>query len=259
MENNCLKTTLKGVIQNDNLMKFGEIIFDVHKLTGDTYTKDGAKFRIDVPSGKTCNINVKGDGYFVTDWNNIDEPSAHLTSYTGDGTIILYMANEDFKLSITSKYDFIYISNSRGSSPKTSSVIINLKDMEYLTNLTTLNVGLASTNGDTKYLKNLAELTNINLWVDTVTGHITDFGNMKKLSNSLYLNDTYIEGAIEDFCDMQVSGTDGRTSGSITLYCSRSLTYQGSELANRTEKTIRFGSSMVNPTSDETSQGWQVV
>lgn len=259
---NCLVKELKGVVNNPDLPVFGTLVLNTHAVESGNYTQERARVTLACAVGQEIVINAFNGVKLFLDWVDRDDPTAYkeTVTLTGSGEMsyfYCYLTNADGKIRISNIYNITVIDNSGGGSPWISVPIIDIDALEYMTNLRELNLGFGSTVGSINSLSKLTELTGINLWQPGITGNIVSLGNCTKLTSTIYLNDGNIEGALEDFCNAQVAA--GRTSGTVTIKCSAYITYQGSTVGNRTDKLIRFGSSMITPTADETAQGWQVV
>jgi hypothetical protein len=80
------------------------------------------------------------------------------------------------------------------------------------------------------------------------------FGSLTSLTTFNGENNTHFSGSITDLAQAQVS--NGRTSGILTIggYMPNVIPSDASS-----GRTIRFGTSMVNPTAEETTQGYQIA
>jgi hypothetical protein len=97
-------------------------------------------------------------------------------------------------------------------------------------------------------------LTQLNLTSlgNYITGSIESLGVCTSLTNLSLYNLYNINGNVDNFAAAQV--TAGRESGTLTL-----IVQQTKVTPNGTKTyTIKFGSSMVNPTEEETAQGYQI-
>lgn len=108
----CLLTTLKGSINNDNLPLFDTIILPLKAFT-DTDSANNHRISLGFVSngdGKGITIKVDGDGYFVLDdFSHLSDPEYQLKSYTiTSGHNKVYFANVDCNVYI-SKYNLEYI------------------------------------------------------------------------------------------------------------------------------------------------------
>lgn len=96
MANDCLVTKLKGVVNNDSLLKIGEV--DV------TFDAGSAKSIYLFGSGDSENFTVRviGDGYIQA---SASDTTSHGTEITGHGTI--WFSSAVTKIRISSKYDLV--------------------------------------------------------------------------------------------------------------------------------------------------------
>lgn len=64
-----------------------------------------------------------------------------------------------------------------------------------------------------------------------------------------------LTGTLESICDAMKSSRND----TMTFTGNGIVTYNGTAIANGTSKTVRFGTSMVNPTEADTARGYQVA
>ena len=115
---------------------------------------------------------------------------------------------------------------------------------------------LGSITGDLSDLlgfSNFTGLTNITLGsFYYITGSIEVFGTATELTE-VALNNAYnVNGSIDELAQLQVA--NGRTSGTLVVRHQQTKVVHSSASTH----TIKFGSSMVNPTEAETAQGYQI-
>jgi hypothetical protein len=219
----CLITKLKGTVNDDTLMKIGEIRIVKTKATGwDTATQNFAiKFNKDVE------LEIVGDGYFTdkTGSSNLGK-TKKITANTETG---VYVSNSDFEISIPDKYALtklkLHYQSADGWSkyPETKYVKGGLSAFIYSTNLEELGLNTILNLGDISPIKNLTKLTKIDFEGSSVTGDISALQNLTALTD-ISLSGTQVSGDIS-----ALSGLTALTN--ISLY-STQVTGNLDSLAN---------------------------
>ena len=204
---NCLVTKLKGIVQNSNLLRVGEMRICVH--------------RIDNPSSETQRINLNftedvkleiiGDGYF-TDNTLVSNLGKSLISKANVETLV-YVSNGDFEIAILNKYALTKI-NAKTSKKAAMKDIADLKyssslnylainsvenagyfsDIKSLTKLSYLDISNANINGNLSDLKLLTHLTYLIIGntSNKTTGNVSSLKNMTVLNTLAILNSDVI-------------------------------------------------------------------
>ena len=205
----CLVTKLKGAVDNQNLLRIGEMRIKFNKVSNPTDTTQCIIFKV----SRDTKIEIIGDGYF-TDSSLAQNNGKNLTILANVSTEV-YVSNNDIEFSIPDKYAIANISvkeQYRGNASfdieglkfSTSLTnlyltnmpaygdIINLKNLTALTKLTVSNTQIS---GDIAALKNLTALTNINLDNTQISGDIINLKNLTALTN-MTVSNTQISGDI---------------------------------------------------------------
>lgn len=240
---NCLKTKLKGVVNDNNLRKLGEWIIPVVKLGTVSYPSNQQSISVAFNASVETPvlITVDGDGYFATSLEGLT-PEDGLTELliTDDSQKALYFANENYNIHISNKYLVTrFLINGQNASNR-SIIVPNLDELEYspLTqirfnyvngtlnlaslskNTTMLNIeGVAS--GITGDLDNLSTLTTLQY---ITLNSVPIVGNLSSLSaltgvKDLWIKNTDIEGNISSLTmpnlrNLQLENT--RVSGNVS-------------------------------------------
>ena len=232
----CLVTKLKGAVDNQNLLRIGEMRIKFNKVSNPTDTTQCIIFKV----SRDTKIEIIGDGYF-TDSSLAQNNGKNLTILANVSTEV-YVSNNDIEFSIPDKYAIANISvkeQYRGNASfdieglkfSTSLTnlyltnmpaygdIINLKNLTALTKLTASNTQIS---GDIAALKNLTALTNINLDNTQISGDIINLKNLTKLTNMQFKNVTGLTGDMGTLPDNILFFTGG--SGKFT-WTTSSRTY----------------------------------
>jgi hypothetical protein len=278
---NCLVTKLKGVVDNNNLLKPGEIV-----LTFNT-------------SGQGITIS-NNKGVVLTTENGTFADGTTSKTLTIDQVEYFQFNTAGTVLHISDKYGLVYFNP--GDSGTAKEVCVNIDDLKYSPSLAKLQSRLdTGITGNLKTIDNFANLSSVDLrGCPNVTGSInlnlpacSKFfisGNPNitgDIANAIFVrgnavltecvvSDTKIAGSINSLlipltctsfnisANKNLEGTleafaaaQGRTSGSMWIsVIGTQITYNGEAVVSN--KTIYWGSSMEghDPTAEETAQGW---
>lgn len=269
---NCLVTRLNESVQNDNLLKIGELkllcgagVIMLRHGVNVTITFENAVDVLDVV-GTTVATNVTS--YLVT----ADNPFSFVVK--GDNVV-----------NIPDKYNIQQLSFGKTSTPidyvefKGLSTLqnasrfycyansyikgINLNDLSDINFSNAENFILKALDievtGDISVFAEqtaLSEITinTLNDSITNVTGDITSLNTLTAL-NVLNLRDTQVAGNADAF--LTALASSGRTADLI-IVLALGMTFLGVTGRNNSV-AIKFNSSMVNPTAEDTARGWQVA
>jgi hypothetical protein len=285
MANNCLKTTLKASVDNSRLVHLGAFGFDV--ISGDdSATK--SSFYFSCKSGKSVTFRALNGGYFSESYAGLDSEETRLTEKTYNNTtnIALYFANANFRVECLDGYDglsqlILSLGTSYGDNDKTrfkfDAISFAYHKVDYVLTFvhTEVDGDLAQCVKPTqsnitfnKVINGSLNLDDLQLGISFVAISIVDMnnaarGNVTSFANALSLRNLYLQythtitGALEDLAAAQVS--KGRTSGILEIRCNNTVTVNGVKPMNMALKKIQYGTSMENPTTEETAQGYKIV
>lgn len=188
---NCYVTQLKASVDNDSLLKLGEIEIDVHSVNNPIDETQWLNFAANV--GDSINVEVIGDGYIIkgnsyASGTNVGK-NVTINDISFDQTQddarppFYYLSNGDYKIRITSKYDIDILT-------LTSALAgISLENFRYspIRLVKYRNVGYPS--GDIGALAHCTDIPELRLaantvdckMLDNVYGDISVFANMMNL------------------------------------------------------------------------------
>lgn len=187
---NCLKTQLKAVVNNDNLPIFGAVIIKINEIpSGSSKSRT-----IVLKFTEDTKVKVKGSGYIQTSQALLDsDPKteliipANLPSY-------IQSTNIDMTLIVENKYNMSLIQFVNTGNGNTCSI----------------NIDELQNSEDLYYLEAIKSLC---------------YGNIKSLKSTnitqLQVGDSQITGSIEDFVSVQYDA--GRTSPNAPVFIGASL------------------------------------
>jgi hypothetical protein len=198
---NCLVTKLKGVVNNDSLIRFGEVKLEIrHAKTDDTMI-----LHVGIPASKRNDLSVRAVGGTITELETL--PASNFKLYqVGTGVFDVY---------VSSKYDITGLSCYKNAQGNPYDVTVNdliyvsVEELQYCTNINSLNRVYAY--GDVSKLSGLAFITiditapimpaqTVGLF-KTLKGNINSI-NKTNLKNLLFQNSAFdLTGNISYFAD----------------------------------------------------------
>lgn len=217
--NKTLITKLNGVVNNDNILKLGEMRIRIAKVANPTDATQGFSITVNKP----VTAKIIGDGYFTNKSLSVNLGN---TMNLNTGSNGIWVSNDDVKISIIGKYSITEFTSSypgQSSSVYGENIGLDLSSFKYSTFLTGLDIhdsqvsgniedlkdltamsylGLYNTqvSGDIKVLKNLTNLTFLGLHNTQVSG---DIGYLKNLAlSTLSLSNTQVSGDIKELKDL---------------------------------------------------------
>ena len=248
---NCLKSILKGVVENSSLLKLGELCIEnvYNSQTGNINATFVAKTQT------TCEIKLLAENATFTNapFQGLREQT--ITS-AGERTITLTGVT---KISFSDKYNLTKLVDSSGS------LTVNIENFEYITSLQNLALSgipnWGKSYGDIRHLSKLTNLITLDLESTGITGDIVNLPNANsctdlRLSSTSYterhtnvngditnigskmpnltllcIANTQVGGSLEDLLDAMVNA--GRTSGQMTIYAQNSqVTYNNGPISS---------------------------
>ncbi|MDY2731026.1 MAG: leucine-rich repeat domain-containing protein, partial [Erysipelotrichaceae bacterium] len=189
----CLVTKLNGVVDNDSLLKIGEMRVGFVKVANPETNIQAISVGVSEPTI----LKIVGDGYF-TDETLSENKGKQIT--VGENPIMsvyaVFVSNNDTQVSIQNKYNIRELNGYYSSNASSSNlIVINLDDLKYSSLLTSIVFPYAQVLGDISALKNLTALTSISLSSTQVSGDISALKNLTALT-SISLSSTQVSGDI---------------------------------------------------------------
>ena len=258
MNTNCLEKTLKGTVDNDNLLKIGEMLIS-HVGTPTANTRFNVQINmasayINVKNGK---VYDKSSGQEITSPYRLGPNTPYNFSFDGygseftigkydierivDNTGICYLNVDDLKyspkltyLDINSNYCFGNV-KSLENLPLTylqingDGLIGDISSIGKLTSLTRLQLTRSNISGNINTLRNLTSLNqNCSFaYNDLLIGDVSEFGYWTGMTGrSIVIIGTNITGTIESFAQKLVANS--AADGTYTIVSSgANVTYNG--------------------------------
>ena len=192
--NKCLVTKLNGSVNNESLLKMGELRIKIDKVQSPSTSNRSLAIGVNSPT----NIRIIGSGYFTDE--NFSANKGKSLLLNSESLNYIYVSNDDITISIENKYNLTKFNCKAVSNPwevgnNHTNIHINIEDFKYSTALTGLGLSYTSVSGDIAAVKNLTALTGLVLSSTNITGDIAAVKNLTSLT-SLVLSSTNITGDI---------------------------------------------------------------
>lgn len=237
----CLITKLTGSVQNDSLMKIGEMRINVCKVDTPTATTQ----KLTLSFNKNVTISIVGNGYFTD--SDLSQNKGKNMSFTENEQKDVYVSNGDFEISITDKYSLTY------ARIASCMYISDIGDLKYSKDLKRLYTS-RKTGGDLSALKDKFSLITLYCNSSAMTGDLSSLSNCTKLEN-LLCNNTAITGDLSSLKEMsslmelicqetEIKGDLSsltKMSNLLTLHCSTDVSGSIDSLQSNSLKQIWAG------------------
>lgn len=235
--NKMFKTILPTKVDNENLLRLGEISFKIsnplHKVSN--YVS------FTVSKGVTLVSPVDMLSYTKTidasDAHNIGKSfTAVNPGYAEANRVLIPLADDEIEIKLYKKYDIEYLIDT-DNVRDTTAFNFDLGAIKYCTKLVyiTLSAGNKVT-GDISALSGLTNLTTINIKSSQVKGNISALSGLTNLT-LLDIGNTSITGDIETLANNIAKVKKAHT---LTIYGNKFVTYNNSVIGNSVKKTIEF-------------------
>ena len=182
--NNCLVTKLKGIANNADLLKIGEMRVSFNKDIQPVIASRSVRMTFD----KSYTTNIMG-GYVTN--NNLTGNFGTTLDFVANVPKEVYLSNDNCYIPIE-KYNLTELSIVNGS--KKSSLNFDIDALKY-SKLQLINVFNTNVNGDIASLKGLTSLTSITFNNTNVNGDIASLKGLTSLT-SISFNNTNVNGDI---------------------------------------------------------------
>lgn len=244
---NCLKSQLKGSVNNDSLIKLGHCFLHVSSTVG-----TNQRLGISAKYEKSFYITPLDGGYFATTLAGLDDPSSRiytpvLIPYVAP---TLYVPKMDFRIDVSDKY----LIRTIGYNDSNCITSYNIEDLKYASGLEYVYAATPLCEGDISALSGKTSLleirTNSN---NKIKGDIKSLSSCTALTNFMTSGNVLIGGNVEELCEGQLHS--GRTSGNLLIYigsANRNIKLNNSVIYSVTIK-ITFSSGSCTVANNTTS------
>ena len=183
----CLVTKLNGSVNNNELLRIGEMRIKVESV--ESPTKDTQGFGVSFTEPTT--VEIVGDGYF-TDNTLTENKGKSMVVSTLQGVIV----SQATTVAIRNKYKLLKLNVFIPSgNPYGKNKVLNIEDLKYSTSLNILNLTGMKVSGNIANLKSLTSLFSLYLRFLDVSGDIANLKNLTALTE-MDVSSTNISGDI---------------------------------------------------------------
>lgn len=178
----CLVTKLNGTVDNDNLLRIGEIRLINTKLSNPTANSQ----YMSLTFSKDANLEIVGDAYFTD--ANLSENKGKTKSCLANQNSGFYVSNNDCQIAILDKYSLIKVETN-------AHRVGDLEDLLFSKGLYSIIANGSGQTGDISNLKNLTALTTLSLSnkKTALTGDIGELHTLTKCTE-MYLGGNKLTG-----------------------------------------------------------------
>ena len=169
----CLITKLNGTVDNDSILRIGEMKFSINKI--DSPTKDTQY--LSITSQKDIKLKIIGDGYFTDESLSVNNGKTKAIS--ANTQTVCYLSNNNFELVIPEKYSLNVINDMETNA---GNKVFKLEDFKFLKNISMISLHNEKITGDISSLKDLATLSSLLLTGTNIIGDIANLKNLTALS-----------------------------------------------------------------------------
>lgn len=187
MEKNCLVTKYKSTVQDDSLLRIGEMRVKVTSVDSPNAGTQSIKIITSAP----VTLEIIGDGYFTD--STLSENKGKTIS--ANGYSLIYFSNGNFEVAILNKYALTEFNITAVGGTISNNKAINIKDLSY-SDINILNVENSKSYGDISALKNMKNLTSIQAGSSQLSGDISNIKDLTLLSLLNLGNNKEITGNI---------------------------------------------------------------
>ena len=175
MENNCLVTKLKANVNDNSLLRMGEMRIKISSIESpNEYSQS-----ITLGFSKSVDLEIIGEGYF-TDATLSANNGKKMTASTAQN--VIYFSNGNYEIAVLDKYAITGLLASKQDGKFYSNKVININDFEYSNKLGFIVTGPNNLTGDISALSGLTSLTQLRISNNNLTGDISALSGLTSLT-----------------------------------------------------------------------------
>lgn len=239
---NCLVTTLRQTVANDNLPILNSIVINVVKTEEERLPEQKyLEFRLVEGTSVTFTVLDGSNKIALSETFMETNPRNSVTVTNPSGVFKIYFVNDNYKVKVSSKNNIQVFRNYIGiSATKRTYIEPIYNGMSGLDNLRIFINSSSSLPFDIEILKDATSLVTVMFsYSPNCYGDIASLGDCILLE-TLRLTGTSCSGNVEEIAQKQVD--NGRISGNLQILAANSnIKYNGSSIANYI--TITFNES----------------
>ena len=192
----CLVTKLNGTVDNNSILKVGELRLNVQSVSNPTAQTQ----ELNLMFAKDTTVSIIGNGYFTD--SSLSQNNGKTCICKANTTTTLILSNGDYELSIPDKYSIIQINCWNAGS----CVSMDISDLKYSLSINSIALRNAQVSGDISALSNLTALWNISIRTANISGDISALSNLTALA-TLNLQGTQVSGDISALSNLTALAT----------------------------------------------------
>ena len=201
----CLITKLNGIVNNDNILKLGELRLQLLPVSSPTADTEAVTLKF----SKNTSVAISGNAYFTD--SALSANNGKTVNFTGNIQQLIYLSNNDGYLSILDKYDIMILQVNHAKTMLDLDLLKFTNKLEILVckasgNISKLgnfkNISTIQIKGDELYgdIKSLNDDTNLEiLEIDSlnITGDISSLSKLNKCKR-IMLKGAVLTGDLSD-------------------------------------------------------------
>ena len=188
MEKNCLITTYKANVNDNSLLRIGEMRIKISSIESPNEFSQS----INLGFIKNVDLEIIGEGYFTDATLSVNN-GKKMTCNAGNN--IIYFSNGNYEIAVLDKYAIGSLLASKEDGKFYPNKVININDFKYSNNLTYIIAGSNNLTGDISALSGLTSLTQLRISGNNLTGDISALSRLTSLTN-LSVNKNNLTGDI---------------------------------------------------------------
>lgn len=209
----CLVTKLNGVVENNSILKIGEMRITMKKIASPSYMSQG----FTVTFTEDVLLEIIGDGYFTDE--NLSNNTGKTKKFFANQMAAFWVSNGDYEISIPNKYAianiYFYPMPGHGglSEEQMYSKATDLSYFKYSKKMNAINVVSKESTGSLDDLADCLSLINIVLTKATnIYGNISSLSKLTALKELTLIDNQKITGDLASlpgsvvFIDAQYGG-----------------------------------------------------
>lgn len=201
----CLITKLNGIVNNDNILKLGELKLQLLPVSSPTANTEAITLKF----SKNTSVAISGDAYFTN--SGLSSNNGKTIDFAENDAQLLYVSNNDGYLSIPDKYsittlqadyskimldlDLLKFSNKLENLVCKASGDISI--LGNFKNISTIQIKNDELYGDIKSLKDAVNLGILEIVSLNITGDISSLSKLNKCKR-IILNGAVLTGDLSD-------------------------------------------------------------
>lgn len=195
--NKCLITKLAGTVNNDSLLKIGELRLSVSTVDSPSKNSQGMY----ITTNQNANLTITGNGYFTDE--TLSENKGKTLAIRENTQTLFYVSNSNVSISLDNKYALTSLFSYASVIGNISAINIgfDISSLIYSRNLTKLILSRSQINGDISSLSDITSLNKLEMGNTNVNGNISALSNLVNLQ-IVKLRNTQINGNISSLAGL---------------------------------------------------------